>query len=82
MHPNKVNQDFHQEHLMQENESQNLLAHVDQDEMELGTDDVGTDTYEPAEMSMVSTSKSEPELYGAGDEKSGDDGGDDEFIPE
>jgi hypothetical protein len=28
MCPNKVNQDFHQEHLMQENETQNLLTHA------------------------------------------------------
>jgi hypothetical protein len=87
MCPNKVNQDFHQEYLMQENETQNLLAHLDeaaQDEMELGTDDVGTDTYEPADlppMSMVGTSKSEPELHGAGGDESGDGGGDDEYIP-
>ena len=86
MHPDKVNQDFHQEHLMWENETQNLLTHVDeavQDEMEVGSDNVGADTYEPADlppMSTVGTSESEPELYGAGDEESDDDG-DDEFIP-
>src|ERR1700733_11293006 len=87
MRPDKVNQDFHQEHLMQENETQNLLSHPDeatQDEMELRIDDVGTDTYEPTDlppMSMVGTSESEPEMYGAGDEESGDDGGNDEYIP-
>lgn len=56
MHPDQVNQDIHQKHLlMQQNETRNLLTHVasyaddaSYDKMELETD-VATDTYDPAD---------------------------------
>lgn len=87
--PDKLNQDIHQEHLLiQQNKTRNLLTPADDasyDEMELETDDVSADTYDPADlppMSTVGTSESEPELFGAGDEELGNDGdSDDEFIP-
>jgi hypothetical protein len=86
-HPDKV---IYWEHLRRQNENVDPRPIAPADDIshkEIGLDetgDVGTDTYDLADlppMLTVGTSESEPELFGALDEESGDDGGGDHFIP-